>query len=224
MVAKLPWLQLSRVKQLDLWCCATRAESICLRTEGCAGVSLLPITRSNTVCPLGLAFGLLTRALGLTRCALAVLFQDARWDMFFPTACALRLAFGLLTQTLGLTNCAIVILLQEARPDMFFRTACALRLAFGLLTQTLGSTRCTIVILLQEARSIMFFRTACTLCFVFRNAYLNHEKLHFAAACAGNFASSKEVWKILPSYEELRRGAIGRGKEVEVMSIRCHVK
>ena len=34
---------------------------------------------------------------------------------------------------------------------------------------------------------------------------------------------SKEVWKILPSYEELRRGAIGRGKEVEVMSIRCHV-
>ena len=35
--------------------------------------------------------------------------------------------------------------------------------------------------------------------------------------------SSKEVWKILPSYEELRRGAIGRGKEVEVMSIRCHV-
>ena len=35
--------------------------------------------------------------------------------------------------------------------------------------------------------------------------------------------SSKEVWKILPSYEELRRGAIGRGKEIEVMSIRCHV-
>ena len=34
---------------------------------------------------------------------------------------------------------------------------------------------------------------------------------------------SKEVWKILPSYEELRRGAIGRGKEAEVMSIRCHV-
>ena len=27
----------------------------------------------------------------------------------------------------------------------------------------------------------------------------------------------------LPSYEELRRGAIGRGKEAEVMSIRCHV-
>ena len=36
-------------------------------------------------------------------------------------------------------------------------------------------------------------------------------------------ALSKEVWKILPSYEELRRGAIGRGKEAEVMSIRCHV-
>ena len=30
-------------------------------------------------------------------------------------------------------------------------------------------------------------------------------------------ASSKEVWKILPSYEELRRGAIRRVKEIEVM-------
>ena len=35
-------------------------------------------------------------------------------------------------------------------------------------------------------------------------------------------ALSKEVWKILPSYEELRRGAIGRGREVDV-NIRCHV-
>ena len=44
-------------------------------------------------------------------------------------------------------------------------------------------------------------------------------------AKASNLQSmlSKEVWKILPSYEELRRGAIGRGKEVEVVSIRCHV-
>ena len=40
---------------------------------------------------------------------------------------------------------------------------------------------------------------------------------------ASSFINQKEVWKILPSYEELRRGAIGRGKEVEVMSIRCHV-
>ena len=28
---------------------------------------------------------------------------------------------------------------------------------------------------------------------------------------------SKEVWKILPSYEELRRGAIGKGHETDVM-------
>ena len=50
--------------------------------------------------------------------------------------------------------------------------------------------------------------------------------LHFKKIKRGQVGSrylSKEVWKILPSYEELRRGAIGRGKEVEVMSIRCHV-
>ena len=52
-----------------------------------------------------------------------------------------------------------------------------------------------------------------------------HCKIHIVENWNNSRVSSlsKEVWKILPSYEELRRGAIGRGKEVEVMSIRCHV-
>ena len=39
----------------------------------------------------------------------------------------------------------------------------------------------------KQVRSDMFFRSACTLCFVFQNADLNHEKLHFASVCTGNF-------------------------------------
>ena len=80
-----------------------------------------------------------------------------------------------------------------------------------------------------------------TACYMTRNTYIMFEYLimfaHLFHSCSHSnvslthyyfctlvsIDSSKEVWKILPSYEELRRGAIGRGKEVEVMSIRCHV-
>ena len=61
------------------------------------------------------------------------------------------------------------------------------------------------------------------------STYCCHHYKHVTAAAARILPPpplqecSKEVWKILPSYEELRRGAIGRGEEVEVMSIRCHV-
>ena len=83
-------------------------------------------------------------------------------------------------------RCAAFALFQITRSN----TVCPLCLAFRIAhSNIIGLTRCALVVLLQEARPDMFLRTACTLRFVFQNAFLNHEKRHFAIACAGNFAS-----------------------------------